>query len=455
VLTVADDSSNGPQTINLSYSSGFAGPLLIDLGSRSIGTQGIATDDNVPGYPASSITFSVTGPDASDFSVVAGYPSTNNVCLPNRLSPACSFVVTFTPSALGLRTATVNVNGNPLGGVMGVGLPAGVQFTTILPSSSNPIFVSSINFYTGVIGQPSPATVIDVENTGTVPMTLSTPVLSGQNASDFNVVSQCTSSIAPNQKCALSITASPTQPTNRAATLTLTDSTDSAQRTLLLKVLGLNPPPVATPATLTFSYTPMDTVSAPQSFTVTSYNNDPVSATVLDGPYLPFVLTGPKTCAQTPCQIALTFAPTQLNTVNGSNGIAYGTILITDLFSGQAFRLSVSGAFQPPPVTSWTVLPSTLTFAAQTVGSSSTAQNITLTNTGNQEIDFSVQAGGYQDINDFKITNTCKGVVAGGATCTIGVVFTPQGTGIRSYTLRFYSNAPTSPESVVATGTGQ
>jgi Abnormal spindle-like microcephaly-assoc'd, ASPM-SPD-2-Hydin len=344
VLTVGDDASGGPQKLNLTYSNGFTGQVLIDFLSRSVGTQATEFVNNIPGYPASSVVFTLSGPDAADFTVASGSPPYTS-CNPSRQSPTCSAMVTFTPSATGLRTATLNVNGVPFGGVIGIGLPAGIQFATGSNGVPNVIPLSSIDFATVTVGQTSTASAVIITNTGTLPVTINTPVLSGPNASDFNVVSSCTSAVAPNGTCGLTVTASPTQPTNRSATITLTDSTGAVQQTVMLKVLGLYPPPSATPQSLVFSYTPLGAVSASQSFTVTSYNNDPISVVVQDAPLVPFVLTQASTCTQTPCQIYVAYAPTGPTTSYDSGGNSFGNILIKDLSSGEAFSVSAMGTY--------------------------------------------------------------------------------------------------------------
>jgi trimeric autotransporter adhesin len=451
VLTVGDDAAGGPQTLSLSYSNGFSGPVLFDFGSRSVGTQGAGAINNVSGYvpgSANSITFSTSGPDAADFTI----PPPNNVCNPTRTNPLCGFSIDFTPSAQGLRTATVTKNGSPIGGVIGTGLPAGVQFTTLsypqIVSTGLAPPLSTVNFNAVLTGQTSTVTV-EILNTGTVPFTLNTPVLGGPNAPDFGAMLQCTSSIAPNGTCLVSLTAAPSQSTNRSAAVTFMDSTGAAQRTLSLQALGLNPAPVASPASLTFPYTPLGSVSAAQSFTVTSYNNDPVSIVVGDAPFIPFVLNGPSTCAQTPCTVYVSFAPTQLNTsYDPNNSNAYGDIYVRDLNSGQSGLMTAIGTLR----SSISVSPATLSFPPQTVGTTSSAQSILLTNTGNQTLSLTIGLGA---LKDYVLSNGCGATLAAGANCSVGVQFKPSVTGTRNNSVEIDSQAPSSPDSVQLTGTGQ
>jgi len=458
VLTVGDDANAGPQTVALSYSNGFSGPVIFDFGSRSLGTQGTAPlDFNPPGYPSGSDSLSLTGPDATDFSFLPGSSSQSSSCPVSRLSPSCGAVIYFSPSALGLRTATLNVNGTPYRGVIGVGLPAGLHFS-VLQQFGGGLAPSSVDFGFAIIGHTSPATVVNIVNTGTVPITFNAPVLSGPNPSDFNAVSNCTT-LAPNGTCSLSITASPTQPINRFATLTLTESTTTAQQAFSLKVLGINPPPVANPNTLSFAYTPLGSVSASQSFTVTSFNNDPVIVQVVDEQFLPFFLTQGSSCSVTPCQISVAFAPTAANTASSGGGSSYGNILVTDLLSGQGALVSAAGSLQPPPPppppTTLSISPGSLTFPAQSVGTTSMGQDVAVTNTGNQPLVVNQVSLAGANPADYDLIGTIPSTVPVGGYFTFTVVFGPTATGTRTANVQILSNASSSPDFILITGTGQ
>ena len=91
-----------------------------------------------------------------------------------------------------------------------------------------------------------------------------------------------------------------------------------------------------------------------------------------------------------------------------------------------------------------------LTFSAQVVDSTSPAQVITLTNTGNAPLAItSILPSG-----DFSQTNTCGSSVTASASCSISVTFTPTEGGPESGALSISNNAPSSPQSVALTGTG-
>jgi hypothetical protein len=96
------------------------------------------------------------------------------------------------------------------------------------------------------------------------------------------------------------------------------------------------------------------------------------------------------------------------------------------------------------------VFPSALTFASQTINTTTPAQLVSLTNTGVDPLNVtSISTSG-----DFASVSNCGTVVAPGATCGVSVTFTPTATGSRTGTLSFVDDASGSPQLVTLTGTG-
>jgi hypothetical protein len=96
------------------------------------------------------------------------------------------------------------------------------------------------------------------------------------------------------------------------------------------------------------------------------------------------------------------------------------------------------------------VFPSALTFASQTMNTTTPAQLVSLTNTGVDPLNVtSISTSG-----DFASVSNCGTVVAPGATCGVSVTFTPTATGSRTGTLSFVDDASGSPQQVTLTGTG-
>ncbi len=98
--------------------------------------------------------------------------------------------------------------------------------------------------------------------------------------------------------------------------------------------------------------------------------------------------------------------------------------------------------------------PPNLTFATQAIGTSSPAQTITLTNTGNSTLNISaiLVAGPFN--GDFLQMNTCPPALQAGAHCPIPVVFAPTGTGSRTASVLVFDDASNSPQSAGLSGVG-
>jgi uncharacterized protein (UPF0548 family) len=98
--------------------------------------------------------------------------------------------------------------------------------------------------------------------------------------------------------------------------------------------------------------------------------------------------------------------------------------------------------------------PTSLNFGNQTVGLASNPQTVTLTNTGNANLNLtSIQITGA-DSGEFAQSNNCPASVPANGNCTISVTFTPTTTGTRNAALTITDNAPNSPQSVPLQGVG-
>jgi Bacterial Ig-like domain (group 3)/FG-GAP-like repeat/Abnormal spindle-like microcephaly-assoc'd, ASPM-SPD-2-Hydin len=94
--------------------------------------------------------------------------------------------------------------------------------------------------------------------------------------------------------------------------------------------------------------------------------------------------------------------------------------------------------------------PTSLTFATQTLGTTSGPQNVSLSNIGTGTLDISSIA----TTTNFLQSNNCgSGLLAGGS-CVISVSFQPTKAGPLTGTLSVTDNAPGSPQTVSLSGTG-
>ena len=91
-----------------------------------------------------------------------------------------------------------------------------------------------------------------------------------------------------------------------------------------------------------------------------------------------------------------------------------------------------------------------LTFASQTMGTTSPPQVVTLTNTGTSALDIT----GIAASGDFGETNTCNTSLAVGSNCQISVTFKPSATGSLAGAITITDNGSGSPQKVGLSGTG-
>jgi FG-GAP-like repeat/Cep192 domain 4/Abnormal spindle-like microcephaly-assoc'd, ASPM-SPD-2-Hydin/HYDIN/CFA65/VesB-like, Ig-like domain len=91
-----------------------------------------------------------------------------------------------------------------------------------------------------------------------------------------------------------------------------------------------------------------------------------------------------------------------------------------------------------------------LGFGQVSVGSSSAAETITVTNTASSVLNIN----GVTASGDFSQTNTCSAPLPAGISCTISVTFTPTAAGERSGAISITDNATGSPQTVALSGTG-
>ncbi len=114
-----------------------------------------------------------------------------------------------------------------------------------------------------------------------------------------------------------------------------------------------------------------------------------------------------------------------------------------------------SGTATPAPGASLT--PASVDFGSVTPGTTSAAQAVTVTNTGQAPLTISSIGDTGANAADFAQTSACPiapATLAAGGTCSISVTFTPSASGAEAATLQVADDAPGSPQGVLLTGTG-
>jgi Putative Ig domain/Abnormal spindle-like microcephaly-assoc'd, ASPM-SPD-2-Hydin len=101
-----------------------------------------------------------------------------------------------------------------------------------------------------------------------------------------------------------------------------------------------------------------------------------------------------------------------------------------------------------------TFTPTSLTFAAQAIGTTSAPQSITVTNTGNAGL-FINSAATPGTLDFTQVNDGCSGLtLAPGTSCSVSITFSPTASGARSATFTLTDNAANSPQTVPISGTG-
>jgi parallel beta-helix repeat protein len=197
----------------------------------------------------------------------------------------------------------------------------------------------------------------------------------------------------------------------------------------------------AAPSALNFGSVATGATSAAQSVTVSNPTGSaaPVASITAGGDFAQTNNCGSSIAASGSCTVSVTFRPTATGNRTGSLTVDAGGITNTVSLAGTGTA--------PGPVLGTS--PGGLSFAGTVVGSSATAQTVTVTNSGTT----SATVSGVTVTGDFSQTNNCT-TIAVGASCAVTVSFRPTAGGSRNGTLTITSNANNSPTAVTLSGTG-
>jgi Abnormal spindle-like microcephaly-assoc'd, ASPM-SPD-2-Hydin len=126
------------------------------------------------------------------------------------------------------------------------------------------------------------------------------------------------------------------------------------------------------------------------------------------------------------------------------------SVLVAATYGRGIWQIPLWTAAVPP--TTATVSPTSLTFASQAYGTTSSAQTVTLTNTGANPL----TPTAITITGDFGETDNCTGTtINAGAACSIQVSFTPTQAGTRTGQVTISANVSGSSLTVALSGTGQ
>jgi hypothetical protein len=351
----------------------------------------------------------------------------------------CTIGVTFTPTALGVRTGAVMVTDNASGS------PQALQLTGTGGVSAANVSPTNLSFQSQNVGTASSPQTVTLMNTAPVALPVSNVTIS----SGWTQSNNCVPSVGPNASCTINVTFRPTGGGMYSGVLTLTDDALNSPQTVALYGTGQGGPASLSPPSLTFGDQPVGSASLSQTITLISPNNG-------GGGVPEFAISGDfqqnNSCdsmtdltTDAPCPITIWFQPTAVGTRTGTLTVTYAQPTPATLTA------SLTGTGVAPEAS---VSPTALTFGNQVQGTSSSPQAVKLSNTGNVVLVIS----NLTISGDFSETNTCGSSVVANSSCTINVVFTPTAPGTRTGTLTINDNsnntlAP-SPQTVTLSGAG-
>ena len=309
---------------------------------------------------------------------------------------------------------------------------------------------SSLNFGNQLVDTTSVEQEVTLTNNSGGPLTIASIVASG----DYSAFSNCPSALDAGKSCTIVVSFTPTVYGADNGTLTVTDDdlgVNGTPQTVSLTGTGMAPTTLSlTPTTLPFGNQAVATISAVKKVTVKNTGTGQLTfsnITITGADPGDFAQTNTCTGSFAPgktCIISVTFSPS-------ATGARSASLELTDDAQGspQAVPLSGTGELQAA------VSPATLTFAAETVGTTSAAKTVTLTNNLSVALAFSNITFTGADPGDFTETNTCGSSVPMKSHCIISVTFSPKATGTRTARMNVNDGANNSPQTVSLTGTGK
>jgi hypothetical protein len=279
------------------------------VGQTSASLQTVTLFNVGPG----AVTFTaitITGANASDFQWLPGSGPQPSCPLPGvlRAGDRCFFSISFTPSAIGLRSATLSVSDDrdPVPAtisITGTGKPKGPIVTFSVPSIS----------FGAVPDGSHKNQFLNMTNSGDTPLSIA----SVGTTAEFSQTNNCGASLAAGATCTFTVTFSPTSGGAQSGALTVTDNAPGSPQSVALDGVGENV--VFSKSSLVFPATPVGQTSASRSVSLFSLGGNPIVISSLTGPNAGDFQVVSMSCGTLgnpvevrlgdPCIIQLTFTP--------------------------------------------------------------------------------------------------------------------------------------------------
>ena len=279
----------------------------------------------------------------------------------------------------------------------------------------------SLTFSAQQVATQSAAQTILVTNSGNRPLLVTSTVVSA----DFTETDTCTGvSVQPAGTCAVSVRFLPQASGSRTGLLTLYANVAGGQAVANLSGTATAPAAIViTPPSLNFGQTNVGVTSAVQNLAISNTGGVPAALTSLtvSGDFAVTASScGSALAPQSGCTVSIVFHPT-------AHGARTGTLTVVDDAGTQVAALTGAGT---NPATD-SLAPASLSFPLQQIGTSSPAQQVTLTNAG----DLPLTLVTSQVSGDFSVVNGCGASLAPDSFCVFSVRFVPGRVGPETGTL--------------------
>lgn len=320
---------------------------------------------------------------------------------------------------------------------------------------------TSLNFASTATGSTSATQAVTLSNSGSGPLSISSITVNGSDFLRSGGSCAAGGSVAAGSSCTIGVAFKPQTAGSKTGSLSIAHNATGSPSSVSLSGTATTPAaanPAVSPNTMSFGSVDVGSQSAAQTATVSNSGTAAMQISSLSITNSAFGISGGTCAAGTTlaagggsCTVSVRFAP-------GSTGAASGTLNIAHNASASPLTVALSGSGTTPAAPVAQLSPTSLSYS-QTVGSSSAAQTLTLSNSGSAALTISALTISGAAASEYRITtgSSCSAgaSVAAGSSCSLGVVFTPNSTGSRNASLAItHNDSAHSPSSASLNGNG-
>ncbi|HEV3254643.1 MAG TPA: choice-of-anchor D domain-containing protein [Candidatus Acidoferrales bacterium] len=456
-VSVADNLSGSPHTAALTGTGtepvASPSPTSLNFGNQPQGTVSNAqtvTLTNTGDAPLQINGINLSGMNLADFTF-AGFTCGTSL----GAGASCTINIVFMPQGVGSFSAELDIFDNS-GNVPGAMQAVPITGMGTPPAPIVGLAPTMLNFGTEVVGGTTGPQTVVLTNSGSAPLLISSILVTGANANEFNLLTSgmpCPTngnSLAAGANCDIVADFAPLSSGSKSAAIQISDNAANSPQSISLSGMATAPIVILAPTGLAFAPQDVGSTSAGQTVMLTNTGTAALSLASIS-----FTGANPGDFAQTnncpplvnpnaSCLTSVTFTPT-------ATGNRAAALTFTDNAAGNPQLVPVTGTATAPIVT---MMPASINFNGQLVGSTSNPAPVQVQNGGNGPLN--IRSIGFSGSNagDFRETDNCGAPVNVGSSCTINVVFKPSLVGSETANLQVTDNAPGSPQSIPLSGTG-